>query len=94
MHTHGCWTLNIKWFSNYSIEMSGTVRLDNGHKCKIAGTGEVLVQLPNGNTITMHHVGHVPALKKNLVSISMLAEDEYILMTLNESTWMINRGNL
>ena len=86
-------TRHKEWFSNYSIEMSGTVRLDNGHKCKIAGTGEVPIQLSNGNIITLHQVQHLPVLKRSLVSIDMLAEDGY-RTTLNESAWMINRGNL
>ena len=74
-------------------EKSGTVRLGNGQDCEIAGTGEVPIQLPNDNTITLHQVRHVPALKRSLVSINMLAEDGY-KTTLNESTWMISRGNL
>ena len=69
------------------------VVLGNGQECKIAGTGEVPDQLPNGNTITLHQVRHVLALKRSLVSIGMLAEYGY-KTTLNESKWMISRGNL
>ena len=57
-------TPNIKWFSNYSAGTSGTVRLSNRQECKIAGIGEVPIQLPNGNMITLHQVRHVPALKR------------------------------
>ena len=57
------------------------------------GTREVPIQLPNGNTIPLHQVRHVPALKMSLVSIEMLAEDGF-KMALNESTWMIIQGNL
>ena len=70
-----------------------TVRLGNGQECKITGIGEVTIQLPNENTITLHQVRHVPVVKRGLVFIDMLAEDEY-RTTLNESTWMISRGNL
>ena len=86
-------TLNIEWFSICSSEMSCTVRLGNGQECKIDGTREVPIQLLNGNIISLHNVRHVPALKKSLVSIDMLAEDGYTT-TLNESAWMINRANL
>ena len=82
-------TPNFEWFSNYEAKMRGTIRLGNGQECKIAGTGEVPDQLPNGNTITLHQVRHVLALKRSLVSIGMLAEYGY-KTTLNESTWMIN----
>ena len=70
-----------------------TVRLGNGQECKITGIGEVTIQLPNENTITLHQVRHVPVVKRGLVFIDMLAEDEY-RTTLNESTWMISRGIL
>ena len=86
-------TPNLEWYSNYTVKTSRTIRLGNGQECKIAGTGEVPIQLPNGNTITLHQVRHVVALKRSLVSIGILAEDGY-KTTLNESTWMISRGNL
>ena len=63
-------TPNIEWFSNYSVRTSGTVRLGYGQECKIAGTGEVPIQLPNGNTITLHQVRHVPALKLCVLVLS------------------------
>ena len=84
-------TLNMEWFSNHSARLSSTIRLGNGQDYKIARTGEVPIQLPNGNTITLHQVKHVPALKRSLVSIGMLAEDRY-RTTLNELAWIINRG--
>ena len=68
-------TPNLEWFSNYAVEMSGTIRLGNGQECKIAGIGEVPSQLLNGNTITLDQVRHVPALKRSLVSIHMLVEE-------------------
>ena len=86
-------TPNLEWYSNYTVKTSRTIRLGNGHECKIALTREVPIQLPNGNTITLHQVQHVPTLKRSMVSINMLAEDGY-RTTLNESTWMITRGNL
>ena len=75
------------------LKLRGTIRLGNEKDCKIVGTGEVPIQLPNGNTITLQQVRHVPALKRSLVSIGMLSKEGY-RMTLNESTWMISRGNL
>ena len=71
-------TPNIEWFLNHLTGLSATLWLSNGLEYKIDGTGEVLIEFPNGNTITMHQVRHVPVLKRlNLVSIGMLAEDGY-----------------
>ena len=84
---------NIKWFSNYLTEMSGTIRLGNGQECTIVGIREVAIRLLNGNTTTLHQVQYVPTLKRSLVSINMLAENGY-RTTLSESSWMISRGNL
>ena len=80
-------TPNLEWFSNYVDETCRTVRLSNREECKIVGIGEFPIQLPNGNTITMHQVRYVPTLKRSLVSIGMLAEDGY-KTTLKESTWI------
>ena len=85
-------TPNIEWFSNYSARTSAIVRLSNGQECTIARIREVTIQLPNGNTITLHQIRHVPVLKKSLVSIGMLTKDGY-RMTLSESSWIISRGN-
>ena len=82
-------TPNLEWFSNYAAKTSDTVRLGNRQEGKITGTGQVPIQLPNGNTITLYQVRHLPPLKRSLVSIGMLVEDGY-KTTLNESTWMIN----
>ena len=68
-------TPNKAWFSDYSTDVSGTVQLGNRQDCNIAGTGEVPIRLPNGNTLMLHQVRRVPDLKRSLVSIGMLAED-------------------
>ena len=99
VHDAGTWLLdsgatfhitpNIEWFLNFSIDAGSTVRLGNQQECAIVGIGEVPIQLPNGNTITLHQVWHVPKLKRSLVSIDMLAEVGY-QTTLSESSWSIN----
>ena len=68
-------TRNIEWFSNYSVSTNGILQLHNGQECKIFG--KVPIQLPNGNTITLHQVRHVLMLERSLVSIGMLVEDRY-----------------
>ena len=67
-------TSNIEWFSNYSAGANNTVQLGNGQECATTGIGEVLIQLPNDNNIILHQVWHVPALKRSLLSIGILAE--------------------
>ena len=70
-------TPNIDWFLDYSVGVSDTVHLGNEQECGIARIGEVPIQLPNGNTITLHQVQHVPTLKRSPVSIGMLTEAGY-----------------
>ena len=77
-------TPDIEWFSNYLAVTNDTVRLDNGQAYTIAGMREVPIKLPNGNTIILHQVWHIPALKRSLVSIDMITEDGY-RTTLSES---------
>ena len=56
-------------------------------------SGEVPIRLPNGNTMTLHQVRHVPDLKRSLISFGMPTEDGY-KTTLIESSWHIAKGNL
>ena len=58
---------------------------------KLAKSANYQIVLPN--TIVLHHVRHVPELKRSLVSISMLVEDGY-RTTLIEFSWMISRANM
>jgi len=37
------------------------------------GKGDVVVNVPNGSTVKLRNVRHVPKLKKNLISIEQLA---------------------
>ena len=78
---------DIEWFSDYSVKVSGTVRLSNEQECVIEGIREVLIQLVNDNSIILHRVWYIPELR-SLVSIRMLAEVGYHT-TLSELSWMI-----
>ena len=78
-------TPNLEWFSYYATEMSGTVPLGNEQECKIVGIGEVPIQLPNGNTITLHQVRHVPALKKETYGLHRHASQRWVY---NGSQWV------
>ena len=47
----------------------GRSRLNNRQDCRITEISEIPIWLPNGSMITLHHVRHVPNLKRNLISI-------------------------
>ena len=85
-------TPHHEWFTDYS-RSAGSVRLGNAQECQIAGVGTIPLRLPNGNTITLQQVLHVPDLKRSLICIGMLADHGY-RTTLNESTWQLSKGNM
>ena len=50
------------------------VYLGDDEACDIVGKGDVMVSLSNDLTLKLRNIGHVPKLKRNLISISQLAD--------------------
>jgi hypothetical protein len=51
--------------------------MGNGSHAHVHGVGSVILKLTSGKTVLLKHVQHVPSIKKNLVSISLLCRDGY-----------------
>jgi hypothetical protein len=51
--------------------------MGNGSRAHVYGVGSIIRKLTLGNTVLLKHVQHVPSIKKNLVSISLLCCDGY-----------------
>ena len=85
-------TPHHQWFTDYSGS-AGLLCLGNVEECQIFRVGTIPLWLPNGNEIILQQVRHVPNLKRNLISISILGDHRYIT-TLNDSMWKISKGNM
>jgi hypothetical protein len=64
-------------FSSYQVERSGTLLMGNGSRAHVLGVGMVIHKFTSGKKVSLKSVQHVPSIKKNLVSASMLCRDGY-----------------
>ena len=86
-------TPNKNYFSNYTHGDFGQVLLGNAHPCKIVGIGNITMKLPNGTQWTLNEARHIPNLKRNLISISKLDKEGYV-MTFGDSNWKVSKGSM
>jgi len=63
---------NKHWFDTYEKKDGGEVLMGNNVACKIIGIGTVKIKMYDGIIRTFGNVRHVPALKKNLISLGTL----------------------
>ena len=54
--------------------------MGNGARAAIRGVGIVDLKLTSGKTVQLKNVHHVPSIKKNLISGSLLYRDGYKLV--------------
>jgi len=79
--------------SNYISGRFGKVYLTDGKSLDIVGKGDINIKTSNGSLWTLHNVRHIPALKRNLISIRQL-DDEGHHTTFGDGAWKVNKGNL
>ena len=52
----------------------------NGSHARVLGVGMVILKLTSGKTVQLKNMQHVPTIKKNLVSGSLMCRDGYKLV--------------
>ena len=67
-------------FSFYQAEWAGSLLMGNGVRVAVHGVGTVVLKLTSGKTVQLKNVHHVPSIKKNLISGSLLCRDGYKLV--------------
>ena len=72
---------NESWFENLKIDesKSSKVVLGDNNTQEVNGSGVVSIQAKDGQKKLIHNVLHVPALKKNLLSVAQMMEQNYRL---------------
>jgi hypothetical protein len=78
---------------NYISGKFGKVYLADGKPLDIMGRGDIDIRSSNGTLWTLRNVRHVPALKRNLISIGQL-DDEGHHTTFGGGAWKVTKGNL
>jgi hypothetical protein len=51
--------------------------MENGSHARVLSVGTIVLKFTSGKTMLLKHVQHVPSIRKNLVSGSMLCRDGY-----------------
>ncbi|XP_074264972.1 putative mitochondrial protein AtMg00300 [Silene latifolia] len=65
------------WFNTYESFNEGRVVVGNSATCEVVGIGSIKVKTAEDKKCTLTNVRHVPALGKNLISLSLLSDLGY-----------------
>ena len=67
--------------------------ITDGKSLDIVGRGDIDIKTSSGSLWTLHNVKHIPALKRNLISIGQL-DDEGLYTTFGDGSWKVIKGSL
>lgn len=65
-----------EWFVSYKSWKGGSVYMGDNHDCKVVGIGPMCLKLEDNREILLREVRHVPKLRRNLISLGMLADQD------------------
>ncbi|CAL5434643.1 unnamed protein product [Camellia sinensis] len=91
--TYHIW-MDMKLFSTYQVKDGGIVYVANNTVSKIVGMGTLRLQMEDGKIFTLDGVRHVPRLKKNLISLSMLDLKGYSFLSSKGNLKVIHRDTM
>ena len=75
---HVC--VDASLFSSYQDGRTSSLLMGNGSHARVFGVGTVNLKFTSGKTVQLKNVQHVPTIKKNLVSGSLLCRDGFKLV--------------
>jgi hypothetical protein len=79
-------------FTSYQVGRSGTLLMGNGSHAHVLGVGTVILKFTSRKTVPWKSVQHVPSIKKNLVSASMLCRDGYKVVLESNKCVVLKHG--
>ena len=84
-------TPHREWFCEYKKYDGGDVFLGDDRKARIIGHGKVKLKLRGGRIKTLPSVLHIPALTRNLISVSKM-DDAGVKTMFEKDTCKMVRG--
>ena len=76
---HVC--INQNLFSSYHpVDNGEEIFMGNSSTSKVLGKGKVILKMTSGKKLTLNDVLHVPDIRKNLVSCSLLSKNGFKLV--------------
>jgi hypothetical protein len=85
---------DISLFSSYQCKGTGALLTGNGSHARVLYVGTVIMKFTSGKTVLLKNVQHVPSIKKNLVSVSLLCRDGYNLCSNLINVYYQSMGHL
>jgi hypothetical protein len=71
---------DISLFSSYQVGGTASLLMGNGSHARVLSVGTVNLKFTSGKTVQLKNVQHVPTIKKNLISGSLLCRDGFKLV--------------
>jgi hypothetical protein len=71
---------DISLFYSYQCKGTRALLMGNGSNACVLGVGTVIMKFTTGKKVLLKNLQHVPSIKKNLVSGSLLCRDGYKLV--------------
>jgi hypothetical protein len=68
---------DVSLFTSSQVGGTEALLMGNGSHARVLGVGTVVLKFTLGKTVLLKHVQHVPSIRKNLVSGSILCRDGY-----------------
>lgn len=82
---------NRDWFQDFEEYDRETVFMGNSNACRVKGRGNITLRLCGGKLIKLTHVRYILELKRNLISLGTLDEEECCYRAKNG--WLNVYGN-
>lgn len=82
-----------EYFSTYKAGNFGTIKMGNQSVSQTVGIGDICVKTNVGCTLTLKDVRHIPDLRMNLISGSVLDKEGYH-HHMGDSNWKLTKGSL
>ena len=70
---------DVSLFSSYQVRRASSLLMGNGTHTTVLGAGTINLKFTSGKIVQLKNVQHVPSIKKNLVSGSLLCRDGFKL---------------
>ena len=86
-------TPHLELFSNCRVGEFGTIKMGNSSHSKIVGMGDVCFETNMGHKLTLKYLSHVPDLRFNLMSSSVLDNQGYE-NHFGKGKWKLTKGPL
>jgi hypothetical protein len=84
--------VDVSLFTSYQVIRTRALLMGNSSHARILGVGTVVLKFTSDKMVLLKHVQHVPSIRKNLVSGSMLCRDGYKIVLESNKCVMSRHG--